>query len=137
MSFENTLQRACVELESLADLLAAEQAEIPTAPQARIEALAQEKRQRLESLQAVLASTSPASDPGQDMARIRVLAERARRAGAKAAGLNRINGQMIAMRARIVDARLDALASAAGCPRTYGADGGLRMARGVRASITA
>ena len=55
VSFENTLQRACVELESLAELLAAEQSEIATATQSRIEELTQEKRRRLESLQLVLA----------------------------------------------------------------------------------
>ena len=137
VSFENTLQRACTELESLAELLTTEQAEIATATQARIEELTQEKRRRLESLQMVLASASPSTTPGQDMSKIKALAERARQAGAKASMLNRINGQMISMRARVTDARLDALASAAGCPRTYGADGGLRMARNSRPSITA
>jgi hypothetical protein len=104
VSFENTLQRACAELESLAELLTTEQAEIATATQARIEELTQEKRRRLESLQMVLASASPSTTPGQDMSNIKALAERARQAGAKASMLNRINGQMISMRARVTDA---------------------------------
>ena len=136
-SLEQTLGRVCAELEGFISLLQREQSEISAASQTRIEELSSEKRSRLESLQSLLASVAPSSNQAQNMTNIKALADRARNAGAKAATLNRVNGQMIAMRARVVDAHLDALAIAAGRPSTYGADGSLHMMRGARHKATA
>ncbi|MFM9970339.1 MAG: flagellar export chaperone FlgN [Burkholderiales bacterium] len=135
-SMSATLARIAAELDGFVGLLRSEQALIATASIDKIEQLSLDKQRALESIRQLLASTSPAADSPGDIETVKALAARIRDSSARAASLNRTNGQMLALRARLTDMRLDSLAEAAGCSRTYGADGGLRVSRTLSRSIS-